>query len=155
MTEGKGNKVAWGAIIVAIIAGISANVQTWVSTASERADKANENIHILIGSLEKQLKFSDERDVKLGAQITNLSDGMKDVEGDVDDLRQMLFALALQRTKQNKRMEERLEDALAKATSKPAKKRAKHKPDKPAPQLRTVQAQRPKWPPELMKAKGD
>jgi len=155
MTEGKGNKVAWGAIMVAIIAGISANVQTWVSTASERADKANENIRILIGSLEKQLKFGDEQIVKLSTQISNLDDRMEGAEGDVGELRQMLFAIALQRNKQNKMVEEKLEDVLAKATSKSAQKRATSKSAKPKSQLNMVQAQRPKWPPELVKAKGD
>ena len=159
MTEGKGNKVAWGAIIVALIAGLSGNVQTWLSTAGKRADEANENIHALIKSMDKQLNFNDKQIVELAKDLDNIKSDLnttsEHTEEAITEIRQMLFTMALQSVKTNKRTEERLEKAIVETTKKPAAK-GKRKPAKETvTKIQMVQSQRPKWPPELVQQKAE
>jgi ribosomal protein L31E len=91
------DKASWVLIIVAVIGALSANLQTILSTAGDRADRANTNIKLVVESLQSQMKYSDIQLATIAEKATQLNEELARQETDIHELREMLFTLTTQR----------------------------------------------------------
>lgn len=136
------DKASWVLIIVAVIGALSANLQTILSTAGDRADRANTNIKLVVESLQSQMKYSDTQLATIAEKATQLNEELARQETDIHELREMLFTLTSQRSNPE----------VVKAEKQILKEKIKVKesPSKSVSRDIVKMTKRPDWPPTLL-----
>ena len=136
------DKASWVLIIVAVIGALSANLQTILSTAGDRADRANTNIKLVVESLQSQMKYSDTQLATIAEKATQLNEELARQETDIHELREMLFTLTSQRSNPE----------VVKAEKQILKEKIKVKesPSKSVSHDIVKITKRPDWPPTLL-----